>query len=189
MKALRDQPIDTRKILIAQQFQGVGDALEEQGTVDLELRNVRRVFFVGAGEGQEARFSRQSFVALIQCPIKLFVEHPHLQQLDIGEFQDGAHIVHLLAEEHGRMPIDYRSILLPERDSARNGVSHFLFRKRYSLCAQDMSQVCFVAHPQRWPLRHMRLNRENNVILYLRCNGRPLDCGPQGLEQLFHASA
>ena len=72
----------------------------------MQLRDMRGVLIMQTGERQQARFSSERCVPLVQRSIELFVEHPHFQELHIGKFQHGSHVVHLVSKEHGGVPVN-----------------------------------------------------------------------------------
>src|SRR5919109_784969 len=99
-----------------------------------------RMLVVGTRQGQQTWRLRQGFVPSIECLIELLIEYPHLEQLDVREFQDGSHIIHLLAEQPRGMPVNYRRIFTPKRDAAGEGVAYLLIRKGGAFSAQDAGQ-------------------------------------------------
>lgn len=52
VKTLGDKAIYTSEVLITEKFQGIGHPFEQQGTIDLKLRDVCRMFVIGTWEGQ-----------------------------------------------------------------------------------------------------------------------------------------
>jgi hypothetical protein len=46
----------------------------------------------------------------LEVAIELTVEESHLEQLDVGELEDGQHVLHVGPEEQRGVPVDHRRV-------------------------------------------------------------------------------
>lgn len=103
MQPARYWPIEPAEILITHELQRVGDPLEGNGRVRLELADVIEVGGMQPEAGQPAAAApRQCVVRLCQARIQLSIEPPQLEQLHVGELQNEPGFFRIGVEQEAR---------------------------------------------------------------------------------------
>ena len=119
VKALRGEPVHPGEILVAEQLDAVGHALEQQRAVHLQAGDRRGIPLQHARQAEQRRAPpRQHLVGLVERPVELAVEHPHFEQLHVGELQHGARVFQARTEQQRGVPVDQRVVLRREGDGA-----------------------------------------------------------------------
>src|SRR5262245_6694061 len=82
VEALGGEAVEAREVLVAEEFQGVVDALEEEGGIDLVGGDVAQVAVEAVGEqAQERGWALGGLAGALEVDVEAVVEVTHLEEL------------------------------------------------------------------------------------------------------------
>ena len=166
--------------------------LEEDGAVELELRQPPHI---GPGAtpqpDAQAAAARQHLVGAVEHRIELLVEIAHLEQLRVGQLQDGTHVVPFVIEHQRDVGIDERRVIGAEREPGRGRVGRFLLREPARLGPENPGDGAHMLRPElrsRSRGRH-RVDLEDRVVLDEAGDMRPPGRRPEHRHEAFDQTA
>jgi len=150
--ALGGGAIEAGEELVADDFEGVVDAFEECGAVDLELGDASEPS-ASLGESESSAeaggWVGHGLVGLVEGVVESVVEEAHFEEFDIDELEDGEGVLGGLIDDDGGVPVDEGGVLASVGDSGGEGVGFLLIGEFAALGAEDSGQVAALLGEER----------------------------------------